>query len=164
MTDPLDDLFHWAAFVAFIEAANACSGWPDSGEVRRRAYRLYEENLRETKAGRQHPLDSAAVSGTMIARTEEEPMARAAEAQTIAPQAETANRHPCADWPWYGRSNDPEALLPQLLALPPSRVAYQMSPVWWEYFALDCQRVMRHLEQERQSLQRDLKSTGRDPR
>ena len=51
-------------------------------------------------------------------------------------------------------------LRPQLLALPASRVAYQMSPVWWEYFALDCQRVIRHLDQERLA----LRCAGRDAR
>src|SRR5262245_24784334 len=118
--DELEDLFHWAAFVAFIEAANACSGWPESEDVRRRAYRLYEENLRESRAGMQQPLDSASISGTMVRETEEEPMPEAAGAQiqTIpASPGAAACRH-CAGWPWYGRSSDPEALLPQLLALP----------------------------------------------
>lgn len=155
-SDPLDDLFHWAALVAYVEAANARFGWPDSEEVRRRAYALYEENLRESRAGPQEPLDSAFVCGTMVRQTEEGPVAEAAGAHTPTtspPPRAAACRH-CAGWPGYGRSSDPEALLPQLLALPASRVAYQMGPVWWEYFALDCQRVLRHLEQERRALRR----------
>lgn len=50
MTDPLDDIFHWAAFVAFIEVANATKGWPDSEQVRRRAYSLYEAELAKKSA------------------------------------------------------------------------------------------------------------------
>jgi hypothetical protein len=55
MTDILDDLFHGCALVAYVEAANACRGWPDSETVRRLAYRLYEEALAERNAAKASP-------------------------------------------------------------------------------------------------------------
>ena len=55
MTDPLDpsvidDLFHGCALAAFVEQACKARGWPDSEEVRKRAYFLYEQSL----SGRSH--------------------------------------------------------------------------------------------------------------
>jgi hypothetical protein len=57
VTDPLEDLFHWAAFVAYLEEASACRGWPEAEAVKRRAYAIYEEELREKNARRQQVLD-----------------------------------------------------------------------------------------------------------
>jgi hypothetical protein len=45
--DILDDLFHGCAFIAFVEVARACQGWPDPEAVKRRANQLYEEALTE---------------------------------------------------------------------------------------------------------------------
>lgn len=46
MTDDiLDCSFHGAALIAFVEAAQARQDWPESEEVRRRAYHIYEEDL-----------------------------------------------------------------------------------------------------------------------
>lgn len=50
--DPiLDDLFHWAAWEAFIAEARAVQGWPDPEKTRQRAYRLYEEELAARSGG-----------------------------------------------------------------------------------------------------------------
>lgn len=48
MSDELDDLFHWAAFVAYIDEARAAQTWPDSKKVQRRAYEIYETELRRS--------------------------------------------------------------------------------------------------------------------
>lgn len=47
MTDLLDDRFHACALHAFLEVAHATQGWPESEAVKQRAYRMYEEALRE---------------------------------------------------------------------------------------------------------------------
>lgn len=39
--------FHSVALAAFVEVARATGGWPDSEEVRRLAYRWFEEELRK---------------------------------------------------------------------------------------------------------------------
>ncbi len=49
--DPLDDLFHACALLAFLEQAADCQGWPDEEATRRRAFALYEQALAE-KNGR----------------------------------------------------------------------------------------------------------------
>ena len=43
----LDDLFHWAAWEAFIAEARAVQGWPDPEKTRRRCYALYEAEKRK---------------------------------------------------------------------------------------------------------------------
>ena len=43
--DILDDLFHGCALAAFVEQAHLQKSWPDREETRRRAFRLYEEQL-----------------------------------------------------------------------------------------------------------------------
>lgn len=43
----LDDLFHGCAFAAFVEQAIAQGGPPDREATRLRAFRYYEEALRE---------------------------------------------------------------------------------------------------------------------
>jgi hypothetical protein len=43
--DITNDLFHNVALVAYVGAAIACQGWPESDAVKELAYRLYEENL-----------------------------------------------------------------------------------------------------------------------
>jgi hypothetical protein len=44
--DPMwDDLFHACAFAAFVAEARAVGTWPDSETTKRRANRLYEEQL-----------------------------------------------------------------------------------------------------------------------
>lgn len=48
--DPLDCPFHAAALQAFLEVARASGTWPESEAVRRRAYQLYEQELRERNA------------------------------------------------------------------------------------------------------------------
>lgn len=51
------DLFHCCALVAYVEVASETGQWPpDSETVRRRAYDLYEQELREKPpdAGRPH--------------------------------------------------------------------------------------------------------------
>lgn len=45
--DILSDLFHGCALVAFVEQARAQRGWPDCEATRRRAYALYEAELRK---------------------------------------------------------------------------------------------------------------------
>ena len=52
-SDPLDDLFHAAALLAYVTVARTCQGWPDSEAVRQEAYRLYEQALREKNAAKQ---------------------------------------------------------------------------------------------------------------
>ncbi len=45
-TDPIwDDLFLGCALAAYVAEARASGGVPDSEATRRRAYRLYEEQL-----------------------------------------------------------------------------------------------------------------------
>jgi hypothetical protein len=52
VTDDIrDDVFHSCALLAFVEVATECGGWPDSEAVKKRAYRYYEEALREKNAG-----------------------------------------------------------------------------------------------------------------
>mgnify|MGYP001556676849 CR=1 FL=1 len=46
MTDVWNELFHQCALVAFADEARHQGRWPDSESVRRRAYRLYERELR----------------------------------------------------------------------------------------------------------------------
>jgi hypothetical protein len=46
----LDDLFLSCALTAFLERAHAETGWPDTEETRRLAYRIYEEALAEKNA------------------------------------------------------------------------------------------------------------------
>ena len=43
--DIFDDLFHGAAWAAFVELTVELGHWPDSETTRRRAFRLYEEAL-----------------------------------------------------------------------------------------------------------------------
>lgn len=46
MSDPLDDDFHFAALLAYLETyADTRQFPPDSEAVRRRAYRHYEDRL-----------------------------------------------------------------------------------------------------------------------
>ena len=45
--DPLDDLFHGAAFTAFVEQAALTGGPPDMEATRRRAFELFEQALAE---------------------------------------------------------------------------------------------------------------------
>src|SRR4051812_6076257 len=63
-------------------------------------------------------------------------------------RAEDRAAERAAFWQGYDRAGSPEELLPRLLSQPPARVAYTMGPVWWEYYALDSQRVMRYLQGE----------------
>lgn len=51
--DPLDDLFHHCALLAFLEQSRSQGGWPDCDATRRLAFRLYEEALAARNAGRQ---------------------------------------------------------------------------------------------------------------
>lgn len=46
----LDDLFHGAAFAAFVEEAGLAKGLPCPIRTRQRAYRYYEEALAEKNA------------------------------------------------------------------------------------------------------------------
>lgn len=46
MTDVWDELFHQCALVAYVDEAQRQQRWPDRDSVRRRAYRLYERELR----------------------------------------------------------------------------------------------------------------------
>ena len=46
----LDDLFHGAAFVAFVEEAILAQGLPCPIKTRQRAYRYYEAALAEKNA------------------------------------------------------------------------------------------------------------------
>jgi hypothetical protein len=46
--DILDDLFHGCALAAFVEQARLQQTWPDREETRRRAIRLYEDQLART--------------------------------------------------------------------------------------------------------------------
>jgi hypothetical protein len=41
----LDDLFHGCALAAFVEQASRAGSWPESEDVRRRAYALDEQSL-----------------------------------------------------------------------------------------------------------------------
>lgn len=52
----LDDLFHGCALAAFVEQACRAGGWPESEDVRRQAYDLYEQSLseRSRRRDRQH--------------------------------------------------------------------------------------------------------------
>lgn len=43
--DILDGLFHWCAWVAYLEQAAEQQGWPDSEATRQRAYDYYEAAL-----------------------------------------------------------------------------------------------------------------------
>jgi hypothetical protein len=45
--DPLDDMFFGCALTAFLQVASEQRAMPDKEATRRRAYRLYEETLRE---------------------------------------------------------------------------------------------------------------------
>ncbi len=45
--DIFDDLFHGCAWAAYVDQATADRGPPDSEVTRRRAYRYYEEALRQ---------------------------------------------------------------------------------------------------------------------
>jgi hypothetical protein len=46
MTDEFwDDLFHGAAWAAFIDQAIAEQGWPDEKQTRLRTFRYYEKAL-----------------------------------------------------------------------------------------------------------------------
>jgi hypothetical protein len=50
-TDPIwDDLFLGCALAAYVAEARAAGGEPDSEATRRRAYRLYEEQLARDRA------------------------------------------------------------------------------------------------------------------
>lgn len=46
MTNVWKELFHQCALVAYVDEARRQAQWPDSESVRRRAYRLYESELR----------------------------------------------------------------------------------------------------------------------
>jgi hypothetical protein len=43
----LDDLFHGCALTAFVEQAMAQQDWPDSESTRQRAFKTYEDALKE---------------------------------------------------------------------------------------------------------------------
>ncbi len=45
LAEILDDLFHSAAFAAFIEQAGIQQSWPSLVETRERAYRIFEAAL-----------------------------------------------------------------------------------------------------------------------
>ena len=47
MQSVAEDLFHQCALAAFVEVAREAGGWPDSEQVKRLAYRLYEDELRK---------------------------------------------------------------------------------------------------------------------
>ena len=47
-----EQLFHRCALVAFAEEMARCGGQPESNAVRRRAYSLYEEELRRKNAAK----------------------------------------------------------------------------------------------------------------
>ena len=49
LDDLFDDLFHAAAFAAYLDEASLQQGPPDSERTRRRAFRYYEEELRFQK-------------------------------------------------------------------------------------------------------------------
>lgn len=49
----LDDLFHGCALFAFVEQARLVGDWPDTLQVRQRAYDLYENALSERSQQRQ---------------------------------------------------------------------------------------------------------------
>jgi hypothetical protein len=52
--DPLDNPFHFAALLAYLEVATATGQFPpDSEATRRRAYQLYEEHLADKNDRRQ---------------------------------------------------------------------------------------------------------------
>ena len=44
--DILDDLFHACALAAYVDEAQATGNWPECEATRRRAFRYYEEALR----------------------------------------------------------------------------------------------------------------------
>jgi hypothetical protein len=46
-SDIWDDPLHAIAFAAFVDAAREQQGWPDSKDVKQRAYQRYEEALAE---------------------------------------------------------------------------------------------------------------------
>ena len=48
--DIFDDLFHGCAWAAYMEQAREQNGQPDSEATRRRAFRYYEEELKEKNA------------------------------------------------------------------------------------------------------------------
>jgi hypothetical protein len=57
LDDILDDLFHGAAWAAFLDEASLTNGPPCSEQTRIRAYRYYEESL-ASKNGRAKSVDS----------------------------------------------------------------------------------------------------------
>ncbi len=54
--DILDSLFHGCALAAYLDQAVEEGGWPSSEGTRRRAYRYYEEALREKNADKTREL------------------------------------------------------------------------------------------------------------
>lgn len=56
--DIFDDPFHEIALVAFVEVAQSVGWWPDSEEVRKLAYKRYEELCRANNVN-STPLDIA---------------------------------------------------------------------------------------------------------
>jgi hypothetical protein len=69
MSGVLDELFHWAALIAYVDAANSRRGWPECEEVRRRAFALYEGELREKNARRARMLDNSSTIGHTVETT-----------------------------------------------------------------------------------------------
>lgn len=57
--DIFDDPFHVIALLAFVEVAQSVKGWPDSEEVRKLAYKRYED-LCSAKNANFMPLEIAA--------------------------------------------------------------------------------------------------------
>jgi hypothetical protein len=60
MTEDLTaDLFHCCALTAFVAEARSAGGWPDAERTRRRAYALYEAELRIQNAGKHASVSSS---------------------------------------------------------------------------------------------------------
>jgi len=49
--DILDDLFHFCGLATYIQQARGRQGWPGSEATRRRAFALYERELRMKSYG-----------------------------------------------------------------------------------------------------------------
>jgi hypothetical protein len=54
-----EDLFHCCAFAAFAVEARSAGGVPDVEQTRRRAYALYEQELRIQNAGKHASVSSS---------------------------------------------------------------------------------------------------------
>ncbi len=52
LDDLFDDIFHGAAFAAFVEEARLAGSFPCPTKTRQRAYRYYEQALAEKNANK----------------------------------------------------------------------------------------------------------------